>query len=130
MAVQRFKASRKGIGELLVASFIRQNMRERAEAVRDMAVSISPTGDPATSDFYTRKPAQRSSSGPGEYARSFEVSDGTVFRAKGLRAYGRVTNTAPYASAVEYGFGGTIRYRILGRSLAAAGGDLRPELTY
>ena len=130
MAIQRFKASRKGIGELLRASFIRDNMKERAEAVRDLAVSISPVGDPATSDFYERKPEERASSGPGEYARSFVVSSGTAVRSGAPRAYGRVTNTAPYASAVEYGYGNTPRYRILGRALAAAGGDLRPEQTY
>lgn len=92
--------------ECLQAPWMRSVMRARAAAVMSTAQSISPVDT-------------------GEYVSSFELSDGiTSFGGPGMRAFGRVTNTAPHALAVEFGFGRTPRYRVLGRSLYAAGGDV------
>lgn len=90
--------------ECLQAGFMRSAMRARATAVMATAQSIAPVDT-------------------GEYVSSFEVSDGiTAYGGPGLRAYGRVTNTSPYALALEFGHGRAPRYRVLGRALFAAGG--------
>lgn len=89
--------------ECLRAGWMRSAMRARAAAVMATAQSIAP---------------ERT----GEYRASFEVSDGiTAYGGRGTRAYGRVTNTAPYALALEFGHGKAPRYRVLGRALFAAG---------
>lgn len=92
--------------ECLQADFMKAAMRARAAAVMSTAMSIAPVDT-------------------GEYVSSFELSDGiTAYGGKGLRAYGRVTNTAGHAAAVEFGWGKVPRYRVLGKSLYAAGGDV------
>lgn len=96
--------------ECLRAPFMRSAMRARAAAVMATAQSIAPVDT-------------------GEYVSSFEVSDGiTAYGGKGTRAYGRVTNTAPYALALEFGHGKAPRYRVLGRALFAAGGGATVDI--
>lgn len=94
--------------EVLQAEFMQRVMRSRAVAIQARAQQMAPVDT-------------------GEYAESFEVSDGV--RATGARgtrrAYGRVTNTAPHAMAVEFGWGHTPRYRILGKAMATGGGTIR-----
>lgn len=98
--------------ECLRAPFMRSAMRARAAAVMATAQSISEA-------FVDT----------GEYISSFEVSDGiTAYGGKGTRAYGRVTNTAPYALALEFGHGKAPRYRVLGRALFAAGGGATVDI--
>lgn len=67
----------------------------------------------------------------GEYADSFEVTDETVDwhgEYPGPRAAGRLTNTAPYAAAVEWGHEGRedepgqSAHHVLARTLDALGG--------
>lgn len=80
----------------LQAPFMMVEMQRRAEAIKTRAIELSPVRS-------------------GRYAASFSVQSG-IRRTGSPRAYGRVTNTAPYASAVEYGFGKTPKYRVLGRA--------------
>lgn len=95
--------------ECLQAEFMRNSMRARATAVAAYAMSISPVDT-------------------GDYVSSFEVDDGIgTVGGKGLRAYGRVTNTSGHAAAVEYGWGKVPKYRILGKSLHVAGGDVHGQ---
>lgn len=99
--------------QVLQAPWMRAEMAARAERVAEAARAIAPVGDP-NSGWYD---GERS---PGLYKASFVTSSG-IRRSKTTRAFGRVTNTAPYASAVEFGFGRTPKYRTLGKSLHAAG---------
>lgn len=96
--------------EVLRAPWMTSAMRARATAVISTAMSMAPVDT-------------------GEYEASFELSDGlTSSGGDGIRVYARVTNTAAHAAAVEYGFGRVPRYRVLGRSMYAAGGDVKGTL--
>lgn len=96
--------------EVLRASWMTSAMRSRAAAIMSTAQSMSPIDT-------------------GDYVSSFEISDGlTSSGGEGIRVYARVTNTAGHAAAVEYGFGRVPRYRVLGRSMYAAGGDVKGTL--
>lgn len=63
----------------------------------------------------------------GEYAESFVVGEETVVFPRGPRAAATLTNTAPYAAAVEWGYKGRANepdgeaHRVLGRTLDALG---------
>lgn len=93
--------------EVLRAGFMTSAMRARATAVMAQAQATAPIDE-------------------GEYVSSFELSDGiTAYGGKGTRVYARVTNTAPHAPAVEFGYGNVPRYRTLGKALFAAGGDVK-----
>lgn len=66
----------------------------------------------------------------GEYADSFETKVGVEPVSKGpARLVGRLTNTAPYAAAVEYGYAGSSTepghkpHHVLKRTLEALGGE-------
>jgi len=85
--------------EVLQAAWMVAEMHEKAERIRDAAIMLSPTST-------------------GTYVRSFVVDSG-VRTDNTTRAFGRVTNTAPYASAVEFGFKNTPKYRVLGRAMTA-----------
>lgn len=92
--------------EVLCAGFMLANMGARASRVKAVAEAISPE--------YT-----------GEYKGSF----GTyvhVGHSGGpeQRAIGTVYNSSDHAHIVEFGGGPTPRYRILGRALGAAGGEI------
>lgn len=95
--------------EVLQAEFMQNVMRARAVQIQANAQQMSPVES-------------------GDYINSFEVTSGV--RATGprnkRRAFGRVTNTAPHAMAVEFGFGRTPRYRVLGRAAGTViGGQMR-----
>lgn len=92
--------------EVLRAPWMQAVMRARATAVLAAAQQMAPVET-------------------GEYRDSFELSDGirVTGRRRTRRAYGRVTNTAPHALAVEFGWGPTPRYRVLGRALGVVPGD-------
>lgn len=103
----RYEHKYKAFGdEVLRAPFMRRQMLDRAYAVKAAAEAISPVAS-------------------GEYLRSFEVSAGIrpAGKRRARRAYARVTNTAPHAMAVEFGFGRTPRYRVLGKALGVVPGD-------
>jgi hypothetical protein len=105
--------------EIMRAGFMLAMVRERAEQIAAAAIAIAPVGDP-NSGWYT------DGREPGEYKAGFEVSTGIgPGGGPASRAYGRVANTSDHAAAVEFGFGPVPRYRVLGRSLSAGGGDIR-----
>lgn len=92
--------------QCLMAGFMRRAMVARAEAVKATAEALAPVDS-------------------GRYKDSFRVTSGiTGAYKKGPRAYARVTNTAPYASYIEFGSARVKKYRVLGKSLHAAGGDV------
>jgi hypothetical protein len=109
----RFAWSYQGIGEMLRSDGMIADMRRRAENVMAEAVANAPVGDPGGTwpDPH-----------PGLYRAGFHVESGVRSRGKTRRAYGRATNDAPHALAVEYGWGKTPRYRTLGTALFAAAG--------
>jgi len=100
----RYDNNYVGVGEMLRASWMKTAMELRANAVKAAAEAIAPVQS-------------------GRYKASFKVSSGT----DGVRAYGRVTNTAPYAMFVEFGSARVRRHRTLGKSLHAAGGDVHAK---
>jgi hypothetical protein len=90
--------------EVLRASWMKAQMEARANAIMLTARRISPIET-------------------GEYIESFEVDSGVRQTGRTRRAYGRVTNTAPHALAVEMGFGRTPKYRVLGKAMGITPGD-------
>ena len=92
--------------EVLRAPWMKAQMHARAYAIMLTARRISPIES-------------------GDYIESFEVTDGIrpAGKRQTRRAYGRVTNTAPHAMAVEFGFGRTPRYRVLGKAMSIIPGD-------
>jgi hypothetical protein len=74
----------QGFGELLCGPEMEALMRDRIEKCANAARAIAPEES-------------------GRYRESFEVESGVEETLTGRRAYGRVTNTAPYAAAVEWG---------------------------
>jgi len=92
--------------EVLRSGFMRQQMRDRGYAVLLAAQALAPVDS-------------------GEYLRSFELTTG--IRATGKRGarrvFARVTNTSDHAIHVEFGFGRTKRYRVLGHALGVIPGD-------
>lgn len=96
-----FNPSYTGIGEMLRMPGVVKEMEARAKKVKARAEDIAP--------IYLR------AKDPGQYKRSFVVESG-IRKDKsgsGSRAYGRVTNTAPYALFVEYGSTTTPKHRTL-----------------
>lgn len=88
----RYQADYRGIGEhILQAEWMRAHLVERAERLKAAAIAIAPEGDPSAGDEH-----------PGHYKESFEVTSGVQHR-KTSRVYARVTNTARYAAAIEFG---------------------------
>jgi hypothetical protein len=77
-------------------------MRRRAEKVAVRARALAPVDS-------------------GQYKNSFVVSSGRRGGMKRDRAFGRVTNTAPYAMHVETGTSRTPAHHTLRRSMQAAG---------
>jgi hypothetical protein len=98
-----FKASYRGIGELLRSPMMQAEMVRRAEKVKARAEATAPVGD----------------KDGGEYAASFKIESG-VKHGKTSRAYARIANTSDHAAAVEFGWKNTPRYRTLGKALDAA----------
>jgi hypothetical protein len=92
--------------EVLRSDFMRQQMRDRAYAVLLAAQSLAPVET-------------------GEYLRSFQLTTGirATGRRGARRVYARVTNTSDHAMAVEFGWGKTPRYRVLGHALGVVPGD-------
>lgn len=98
-----FKASYKGIGQMLNSDFVQDAMVDHAEKIKAYAIGISPQGSTS------------------RYRSSFKIYRIRVLASKGIRAGARLYNEAPYAAAVEFGnrrnnFKGQ---RILGRAMHA-----------
>lgn len=102
-----FRASYKGIGELLTAEFVRAEMARRAEKVKARAEATAPDYTPF---------------GEG-YKFEFEVVVGTKTSKRGTRrAVATVRNKSNHALWVEMGGKNTPKHRTLGRALSEAGG--------
>lgn len=111
---RKFNPSYSGLGALLRGPEMQAEMKRRAYKIAIAATADAPVGPP---DDPHR----------GEYRDSFHVESGVMSDVKGgRRAYGKVTNTAPHAAAVEYGKGGsskgptTSAHHTLGRALDSA----------
>lgn len=83
----------RGLGELLRGPEMVAHMLARVERAKVAAESEAPVGPP--SDPHR-----------GEYKDSFRAEAAPEKSAKGERAVGRLTNSAPHAVDVEYGGGG------------------------
>lgn len=101
----RFRASYKGIGEMLCSGFMQAAMHERADAIRAVAEAIAPEDE--------------ASPHRGRYKASFGTTSG-VRTGRKPRAYGRVYNTAPEALAVEYGTRNNVAHHTLMYAAMAA----------
>lgn len=101
----KFNPSYRGIGEMLKSPEMVKEMESRAKRVKAAAEASAP--------IYL------SAKDPGQYKRSFVVDSGVRKdkNGSGSRAYGRVTNTAPYAIFVEYGSTTTPKHRTLYNAL-------------
>ena len=112
----RYKHNYKAFDlEVLCAGFMVEEMRTRAERVKEVAEATAPDATPL---------------GVG-YKYQFSVTSG-IRTNKTTRAFGRVTNDSPHAIFVEFGSGehtdkngrvikATPAHRTLGRALDAAG---------
>lgn len=105
--------------QVLRAGFMAVIVAARAAAIEAAARRAAPVGEASTFWYGPDSPSGRLS--PGLYAASFAVSHGQT-HGRGARVYARVENTAPHASAVEFGFRRTPAYRVLGKAAAVAGG--------
>lgn len=93
--------------EVLCADWMVAEMAARAEKVLARAVETAPV------DVDGKH--------PGLYKASMKTESGIKTSANGhKRAYGRVSNDAPYAVFVEFGGKATPRHRTLGNALDAA----------
>lgn len=97
-----FRASYKGIGEMLCTPEMQAEMRRRAEKIAEAARADAPY-DPRSKDGT-------------HYKDSFAVDSGVQER-KTRRAFGRVTNTDPAAFYIEYGTRDTPAHHTLARAL-------------
>lgn len=94
------KVNRRGVREMTGAPFMVREMERRAEAVRGLAVQLSPIRT-------------------GRYVGSHAVRSGV--RPTGA-AYAQVVNSTPYAVYLERGTSRMRGQHILARSLRAANG--------
>lgn len=109
--MSRYRHQYKNFGDAVLRSeWMVAEMRRRAEAVKAAAEALAPVGDPATDSH------------AGRYKDSFSVSAGVRKRTQGSRrAVGRVVNSSPEATFVEYGSAsGTPAYHTMARALDAA----------
>lgn len=87
----RFKANRKGIGEMLRMPGMQAEMLRRAEVIKAVAVALSPVDE--------------TSPQAGHYKASWETDSTSRGGRRRDRATAVVRNTAYYARFVEYGNG-------------------------
>lgn len=113
----RFTGSYKGIGEMLVADFMIDEMQVRAGRVLVRCVETAPIYTGPFLDLHR-----------GRYKESFYLDEQTIKTSTGgingptRRALGRVTNDAPEAFHVEYGTRNNDAHHTMGNALRAAGG--------
>jgi HK97 gp10 family phage protein len=97
-----FRASYRGIGQMIRAPWMQAEMRRRAEKVKATAEATAPVET-------------------GDYKNSFTLSSGARGGIRRDRAYGRVTNTSGHAVFVEYGTSAQPARHTLRNALRAAG---------
>lgn len=92
MTVSRWDWHYRDFGALLCGPEMLALMDVTVQKLKAAAEAIAPIGDSHEDDH------------PGLYRSSFETETGVASNGlPGKRAYGRLTNTAPYAAAVEWG---------------------------
>jgi hypothetical protein len=101
-----FNSSYSGIGDMLRADFMVEEMRTRGEAVKAAAEAAAPV--------YEQGPH------PGRYKEAFEVHAG-IRAGRKPRAHVIVENTSPEALFVEFGNKNVTAHHTLTRALDAAG---------
>lgn len=108
-----FKGSYAGIGEMLVADFMVEEMQRRAEKVLVRCVETAPIYTGPFLDTHR-----------GRYKDSFRIADETIKTSgKGTkRALGRVVNDAPEAFWVEFGTRNNDDHHTMRNALSEAGG--------
>jgi len=104
----KFKMSRKGVGQLLRSDMVRAEMVRRAEAIKSVAVALSPVG--GAGDPH-----------PGQYRESWTVTSRKRGGERRNRATATVRNTAYYARWVEYGTERVPAHHVLLRAAQAGG---------
>jgi len=106
----RFKASRRGIGELLRSDMIEADMVRRAKLIKAAAEAAAPVGRPPGDPH------------PGLYKASVVVSSQRNGGRRRDRAVATATNTAYYARWVEYGTERVPAYHVMLRAARSGGG--------
>lgn len=100
-------------GDLLRGPEIRAELVDRAEKGKTAAEYMAPVGAP---DDYLTEPVPEAH--PGLYRESFDTDDGVMTDVQGNRVgFARLTNSAPYAAAVEYGNAKADAHHVLSRAL-------------
>jgi hypothetical protein len=92
----RFRGNYKGVGRILRSRQMQEEMRHRAEDVKNKAVALAPRDT-------------------GAYVSAFRVETG-VRKGKKPRAQAKVINDDSAAPYVEWGTSRTPRYRVMGRA--------------
>lgn len=108
MAAQ-FKLKRQGVRKMLQMPGMQAEMLRRADAIADVAVSLSPV--------------DQNSPNPGHYKASWETDSTSRGGRRRDRAVGYVRNTAYYARWVEYGSERVPAHHVLLRAAQLGGGD-------
>jgi hypothetical protein len=105
----RFKMKRQGVGQMLRMPGMQAEMLRRAEAIKGVAVALSPV--------------DQNSPNPGHYKGSWETSSTSRGGRRRDRATATVRNTAYYARWVEYGTERVPAHHVLLRAAQLGGGD-------
>lgn len=105
--MSKFKASYRGIGELLKSPEMQAHMLVRAEAAKAFAETEAPVFETGPH--------------PGRYKAAFHVESG-IQHHKTERAYAELSNDAPEALFVEFGTRNNAAHHTLTRSLDAMRG--------
>ncbi|MDX3549507.1 HK97 gp10 family phage protein [Streptomyces europaeiscabiei] len=105
----RFKAKRKGIGEMLRMPGMQAEMLRRAEVIKAIAVATSPVYGP---DAHA-----------GHYKASWETDSTNRGGRRRDRATAIVRNTSYYARWVEYGTERVPAHHVLLRAAQSGGGN-------
>lgn len=108
-----FRGSYAGIGEMLVADFMVEEMQRRAVKVLVACIENAPVYAGPFLDLHR-----------GRYKESFRLSEETIkVSGRGTsRALGRVINDSPEAFWVEYGTRNNDAHHTMGNALREAGG--------
>jgi hypothetical protein len=110
--VARFTASYSGIGQMLVADFMIEEMQARATRVLARCIETAPVYAGPFLDLHR-----------GRYKASFRLDEQTI-KVAGTgtrRALGRVINDAPEAFWVEFGTRNNDDHHTMRNALSAAG---------
>jgi hypothetical protein len=111
MADKTFRASYKGIGQMLNMPEMVEEMGRRGQRVKDRAMETAPVGKPPDDSH------------PGRYKAALREKHGAKGGEKNDRAYSEVSNDSPEAAAVEFGYNETPKYATLRKALPYAAGD-------